>query len=1191
MNDSTRTLDWQTLSLIAPDRVLIEASAGTGKTWTIAALYLRLLLEGDDPPTVEKILVATFTEAAARELRERVRLRLADAERELQRILGVALLGAGEGDERDVVLKWLADDFGEAKQTRRALRRIQIARMDFDRAPIGTIHMLCQRFLQDFPLVSGVAAAQANLDEGTLLRECVEDFWRRRYLADAAVDPAESELFGGGPEKLLFDVHAMLAQDARVLAADGVEELTRGVASLRTQKSAARLREWAARRELYAPRKSLLSKRLARIANVLENGGDADVQEALAEMPAPEEVDEQQRPDAPLRLRDDPLIRWLQRLQALASRRKTFIRGRVLAAACEICREEIPRRAEQRQGQTYSLLVRSVHARACDARSAFAQALFKAYPFALVDEFQDTDKQQFEIFDAIYRDANRAPRGWLAMIGDPKQAIYGFRGGDISAYLAARESAATRCAMDTNFRSTQALVEALNALYGASDGGFGDSRIVYQRMLCGGKAEDAALHCAGHPVAPLHVHVFRGDALDKKGEPETGLSVLETMALRDCAQRIVELLADPATMLGDKPVEPQDIAVLVPNNKQVGSLRRLLTVRGVPCAGSGRDSVFDGETAQELELFLAAVLHPDDDGAVRGALATTLLGYDLRGIVDLQTDPSAFERELDRFAQWHALARSRGVFGAVADLIAQRAGALLRRDEGERVLADLRHLGELIAAREAEDSGIEGVIAWFARTRREGADDDERGHRVRQAADADAVRIITLHAAKGLEFPIVFLPLAWRIAKRDGQYQPKVLRFHDSDATVCIDAGSGAFDDNLAHHFAEDLRERQRLLYVAMTRARSALHVYWADRGVPENATAWKIPAIDILLRQAQQKSRLAFGEADLPALAQKLGGMAVIGPAVHDEAKLVAAGATPPNFAPRSPLPALRPFEWLHSFTGITRRRVAEDADAAAADESDAALPESNDAAVEAEHPQLLALDAFRGRRFGDAVHATLEESGLRAIERSVLLARLAAEGLAADGPESESALLRMLERARASDLGDDLRLMDLPAHERVAEFGFQFPIAASLHGLRAACAAHGFAEVWPAHLRSHELRGMLTGFADLIFAHAGRYHVLDYKTNRLGTRLSDYAGATLDAAMAEHFYPLQALLYTLALHRYLRQRLRGYLPEQHLGDSVYLFLRGVGLAPGAGVWRRRWPAALIRDLDDVFAGVEATA
>ncbi|HST26970.1 MAG TPA: UvrD-helicase domain-containing protein, partial [Rudaea sp.] len=942
------------------------------------------------------------------------------------------------------------------------------------------------------PLDSGIAAAQANLDEDALLRECVEDFWRRRYLADAAADPAESELFGGGPEKLLYDVRALLAQDARILAADGLEELARGVESLRAGKCATRLRELAGNRELYAPRKSLLSKRLLRIADALESGGDSDLYDTLAEMPDAETIDEQQRTDAPLRLRDDALIRQLQHLRPVARKRKAFVRGRVLVAASEFCREEIPRRAEQRQGQTYSLLIRNVHERVCDARGAFAQTLFETYPFALVDEFQDTDKQQFEIFDAIYRDARRTPRGWLAMIGDPKQAIYGFRGGDIAAYLDARESATTRRAMDTNFRSTQALVDALNALYGPSDGGFGDARIVYQPMRCGGRAKGAALRCKGDLVAPLKIHLFRGVAPGKKGEPENTLARLDELALDDCVERIVELLNDSATTLGNNRVVPKDIAVLVPNNKHVGTLRELLTARGVPCVGSGRDSVFDGETAEELELFLAAMLHADDDGAVCGALATTLLGYDWRGILGLRNDPAAFEHELERFAQWQALARSRGVFGAVADLIAQRAAALMRRDEGERILADLRHLGELIAAREAEESGIEGVIAWFARTRRDGANDGERDYRLRKASDAGAVRIMTLHAAKGLEFPIVFLPLAWRIAKRDGQHEPKVPRFHDAQDRLCIDAGSGEFAENLELHFAEDLRERQRLLYVAMTRAQSALHVYWADRGVPADAAAWQVPAIDILLRQAMEKSSLAFGEADLPALVRKLGGMAVIDAASRSDARLVVADIVRTDFTPRSPLPALRPFEWLHSFTGITRRRIAEDADAAAADESESATADIAEA-VEAEHPELLALDVLRGRRFGDAVHNMLEESGMRPVERSVLLAGLAAEGLGAENPESEAALLRMLERTRESDLGNGLRLMGLPATERVAEFGFQFPIAASLRELRAACAVHGFADIWPAHLRANELRGMLTGFADLIFVFDGRYHVLD--------------------------------------------------------------------------------------------------
>lgn len=1184
MNAGIQTLDWQTLSLAAPDRALIEASAGTGKTWTIAALYLRLLLEGEKPPVVENILVATFSEAAARELRERLRERLADAERVLQRLRDDGAPPAtDDGVERDAAMAWLVGRFAEGGDVERALRRIRLARMDFDRAPIGTIHSLCQRFLRDFPLDSGMAATSARLDEDALLRECVEDFWRRRYLGDGEFDAGEVVLFDGGPEKLLRDVRGMLAHDARVLAADGVDTLTAMIERFSKADYIKQLRELANNRAMFASRKTAVSKRILEVADLLESGSSPE--SALAgkkgDVFDKEFIDVQQAPG--VKLIQHALILDLRRLRDLLDLRKTCTRGRVLAAACEFCRAEIPRRAVQRQGMTYSLLIANVHERARDAHGGFAQSLFTAFPCALVDEFQDTDARQFEIFDRIYRDAGGAPRGWLAMIGDPKQAIYGFRGGDIAAYLTAREGAATRRAMDTNYRATQALVDALNALYGGGDGGFGDAGIAYQTMRCGGHAEKIALCRNGTAAPPLHIHRFRRDG-------ETSQTALESIALDDCAQRIVELLNDPAATLGDQSVAPGDIAVLVPNNTQIAALRKRLVERGVPCVGSGRESVFEGETAEELELFLAAVMHPDDDGAVCGALATTLLGFDLRGIVALQADAAAFERELERFARWQGLAQTCGVFGAVAGLIAQRAGDLLRLSDGERILADLRHLGELIAAHEAEEPGIEGVIAWFGKMRRESALRDERGYRLRSASDAGAVQIMTLHAAKGLEFPVVFLPLAWRTAKRDGQFAPKVLRFHDG-GTACIDVGSSAFTRNRDTHFAEDLGERQRLLYVAMTRAKSALHVYWADLGVVTDKRVWKIPAIDIVLRQAFEKFGLAFGEADLPALASGLAGVAIVDAAVLNNVRYAVSIAVRSDCTPCSPLPAPRRFEWLHSFSGILRGRTAVEADAAAADEHDAEILDRDATAAEVEDRELKALESWRGKRFGDAVHKTLEAADMRPVGRSMLLGNLTAQGRKIADDEAEAALLRMLERVRTSDLGAGLRLADLSAHERVAEFGFRFPISSPVRELRAVCASHGFADVWPAHLRAHEFNGMLNGYADLIFHHGGRYHVLDYKTNRLGTRLSDYAAVALEAAMTADFYPLQALLYTVALHRYLQGRLDGYTPERHLGDSVYLFLRGVGLAPGAGVWRRRWPAAFIRELDDVFAGVRAAA
>jgi exodeoxyribonuclease V beta subunit len=611
--------------------------------------------------------------------------------------------------------------------------------------------------------------------------------------------------------------------------------------------------------------------------------------------------------------------------------------------------------------------------------------------------------------------------------------------------------------------------------------------------------------------------------------------------------------------------------------------------------GAGRGSVFESPVAAELHLFLHAVLNPDDAAAVRGALATNLLGMNLRDLLDWQDDARGFEAQLDRFARWHALAATRGAFGAVADLIEQRAAELLALPDGERMLTDLRHLGELLAEREAREAGLEGVVAWFAAMRGEdrGMEEAGRAHRLRIESDAERVQLMTLHAAKGLEFPVVFLPLAWRITDRAGPRQPRVLRLHGDDGRLLADPGSANFDANLDRHFHEDLQERLRLLYVGMTRAESALHVYWGDRKVAENPPAWNIAGIDVLFRQALAAGGV-LDEESIRTRAAALTGIEVLGPcpALDAEFRKPESGAVP--LAARTPLPELRPFLWSHSFSGITRRSHAAAFDAAAADEV-----ESNDElplppeAEEAVHPELLALDAWRGRQFGDAVHAMLEHAPAGSFAQMDVLRQLAAAGVRFEGDDDAAmtAVKRMLDRSVTADLGGGLRLCDVAMADRVAEFGFQFPVEASLPALRAVCVAHGFADLWPHETNASVLHGMLVGFVDLIFVHAGRYHVLDYKTNRLGEHVSDYRAAALDAAMAAHHYPLQALLYTVALHRYLRQRLRDYAPARHLGDSMYLFLRAVGIEAGAGVWRRRWPVALIEDIDAVFAGVELAA
>ena len=1194
-------LDWQRMPLHG--RILIEASAGTGKTWNIGVIYLRLLLERE--LRVEQILVTTFTDAAAQELRERLRRRLIEAERHL---LDPSATPADEGSLENY-LQILCDT---EESQRRALRKIQLARADLDRAPVSTIHALCQRIQRDYPLESGAAFASDKLfDEQQLLRECVEDFWRRRYLV-GAVDPREAALLlKEGPEKLLRDLAVLANSPDANIESGGLADLEQRIAALSSEENLVELQRLFDDKSLHRASNSALLTRLGKIIAALKNGDEAALEGSLDKTFDPENLPGQEHAKNRGVLVSHPLIQLLQELRTLLPLRITFTRGAVLAAAALACRDELPRRARQRHVLTFSMLIDAVYQRLCSetADSTLADRLFEAFPVALIDEFQDTDQRQFAIFDHIYRE-----RGTLVMIGDPKQAIYSFRGGDIAAYLRASTQANQRFSLTTNYRSSGALVEAMNALYGHTDGGFDHPQIHYQPITAAGNADQKPLTANGAPVnRPLVIHDFRGDAVDSRGVPLSSATALEPLALDDCANRIVELLNDPQQQIAGQRVTPGDIAVLLSNNKQIVALRTRLIARGVPCVGSGRGNIFAGDVARELELILYAVLHADDDKAVRGALATSLLGATLDRFNAWKVDTSGFENELERFEGWRVLIRTRGVLALINALLAERATVLLALPEGERILTDLRHIGELLAAEESALQGLDGLYAWLVEMRQEGSDGDAEAADERQLrieSDARRVQLLTIHASKGLEFPIVFLPLAWRVSSRKGQYAPQVLRYHDEAGRRCVDLGSADFVAHNARHFREDLQERMRLLYVALTRAVHAVHVYWIDRDKPldDDYLAWDVAALDPLIAQVQRQLGLDEGEASLASTARQLAGVSfasAIGDVFLRYEKPVESST---SRATHTPLPRSRPFQWLHSFSGLTRYAAAAVSidDSGAADEAGMeGIEMAPDGAVnepmieQADDARLLALYPLRGPRFGDAVHHVLELARPGPVwpeQRSLLTQQLTAQAIVADSVSPDEALERvgrLVDRIRQSDLGDGLRLADIPSDQRIVEFEFQFPVEhVPLARLRRLCAMHGQPHVVPASLDATTLNGMLTGFADLIVQWNGRFHVLDYKTNWLGARLNDYQGTSLDAAMAEHHYPLQALLYTVALHRYLRQRMDGYTAESHLGDSWYLFARAVGLEStsqiGLGVWRHRWPAALIEALDDAFAGLQ---
>lgn len=1169
---------WRDLPLSPGGRALVEASAGTGKTWTIGVLYLRVLLESSPALGVGQVVVTTFTDAAAQELRERLRARLLQALAWFEAppaAAGGTDAGASLAPAADET--WLRARWADPAVREDDRRRLRLALADFDRAPVGTLHRLCRRILAEHPLEGGTGFDPGEPTAGeALAEELARDAWRVLHQGDDAGMLARAGLAELKLSTFTKTLGRLLRPGVRI-DADGPDEAALRAALPAGFAAALRGAVAAAR---FQPRKTALANALKALADWADGDDDALGDAARKNLQA-FDLDAQLVPEAIAAFVADPAI--------VAAR---TLAGRLEAArhlpALRFWRDQVERVARWRderlaaRGQTtFDEMIRRAHD-AMQARPALADALFADWPVALVDEFQDTDALQYGILDRLYRDAHGAPRGRLVMIGDPKQAIYGFRGGDIHAYRRARADAGHVLALDTNHRSSRAYVAGVNALYAAAGERLGrgeGSDLRYVPVRASARQDGSPYTVDGAVVdAPLVLHHLADDP--------GGQDARRRAALRACADQVAALLASGRHAIAGRALEPGQLAVLLPTNRDITTLRGLLQSRGVPCVGGARDSVFAGDWAFELQVVLQALLADDDEGALRAAMLTRLWGGDLAAVAALDADAAAWDAAAARRRRLQALWRRQGVLAVALALAGEAAPRLLATPAGERDLTDLRHLGELLQQQAGELAGPRELLAWLADQRAGEPEDDASDDRqLRIESDARRVQLMTLHKAKGLEFPVVFLPLMWA---QEGKPPER-------PALVPVDGEAG----RLAACDAEALRraawegqdERFRTLYVALTRAIHACHVYTLPPGRAPNSrqrTAKADPERSPL--DAMVEALLAADPRALPHVDWRTGWPAEAG------LRPVAPAAAPP---PRvvQPMPPPAPPRQRLSFSAVLGHVRAGVEESPADDEAPGiGMQERETPVAELPHPDLLALAGVRGTAFGNAVHALFEHrDAARPLAAQVpdVVRALDDFGVRADLPLATLApvLAARLDGALRAELRPGLRLAEVPATAQRAEMAFHFALdGARASALRAACAAHGEPGLVPP-LSLERLRGLMTGKIDLVFEHAGAFHVLDYKGNWLGGTLADYAGDALRAAMDHSHYRLQALLYTVALHRLLSARLPGYAPARHLGGYIYLYVRAAGLAPGAGVFSDRFDETLLRAVDAALATPEADA
>ncbi|HEY2427680.1 MAG TPA: UvrD-helicase domain-containing protein, partial [Acidimicrobiales bacterium] len=1056
---------------------LLEASAGTGKTFTIAGLTARYVAEGTP---IDRILVVTFTRMATSELRERVRDRLVMCAE------GLGRLPDGAGDE---IVRLLADGPPEVV----ALRRERLARAvaEFDAATIDTTHGFCLHVLSGLGVAGDVEPGVTLVEDARdVLDQVVDDLYIRKFFSGRVAPP-----FG---RRVAVDI------GLKVLGNPGA---------------------------LVVP--------------------DPDLPEGAS-------------PD------DPPAMR------------------RSLARALV---EETNRRKRSARILTYDdLLSRLRDTLADEVRGEAARRrLRQRYDVALVDEFQDTDPVQWEIMQRAFG----APGSTLVLIGDPKQAIYAFRGADVFAYLDAAGAAQHRHTLGVNWRSDQGLIDAYDALFAGAQ--LGHAGIEYRTVRAADAHADDVL-----PGAPLRFRV-----LDRRGLPVTDRGYTspaparEAVA-RDVAGEAVALLSSGAPLRDGRPVAPGDLAVLVHTNKQGATVRDALLAAGVPAVAAGGGTVFATTPAEEWLRLLEALDQPTSRTRGAAAALTAFVGWTPVQVATAGED--AWEDLHARLHEWAALLRRRGVAALLENVTSAQEipSRVLGRVAGERFLTDLRHVGELLhAAAVAEGLGAAALTTWL-RTRIDEADDDvaDEDRNRRLESDAAAVQVLTIHRSKGLEFPVVYCPYAW-----DAWLYPQIdiPVFHDAGVRTIDVGGDGSpgFRDHRDRELSERRGEDLRLLYVALTRARHQATLWWAG------TSGSKASSLGRLLFGRVGDGSVSGELAGIPSDEEVFARVAALGPCVSAtpctgtadavwERAAVAAGRLAAAVFDR-----VLDVEWRRtSYSGITAQShgptVGSESDVrVVADEDGVVFVGAAGVAGEGDEAlrgvPLLLGDMPGGAAVGTVVHGILEATEFDAVDlsselRAALDVEVARAGVDLGDPSLVVAGLRAVIEA---PVVDGVRLRDVRRGDRLDELSFELPLVGGDHP-RASLVVGDIAAVvrsWASGpddpLVSYlprladpsldrTLRGFLAGSLDLVMRLPdGRFVVADYKTNWLGSFGSPltawhYRPAALTAEMNRAHYPLQALLYTVALHRYLRWRVPGYDPARHLGGARYLFVRGMSVEGG---------------------------
>jgi len=1144
---------------------LIEASAGTGKTYTITTLFIRLILEKH--LAVDNILVVTFTDAATEELRDRIRRRLREA-----------LLAFQRGQSQDEVLAGLMQQCTDHQD---AIFRLTNALRGFDEAGIFTIHSFCRQMLQENAFESGMLFdTELVKNQSQLLREIVEDFWRLHFYQTSPLFLTYAlEKAFNNPSNLLNTLNngqyvgqAFLKiipyHDSPSLKAEELA-FNRALTATRQAWQAAEIQDLLLN-------DNNLNRAKYRIGSISKWCQDLDnfltthqfsisLPKHLTQFTRSKIIQSVKKNHTPPQHEFfDYCEKLFDSQQALSDNFQQHLLALKLKLF-KVAEQDLARKKRDHHIQSFDDLLINLHKALKGANGQnLAQLIRNKYHAALIDEFQDTDPVQYEIFRTVFSDGDKQI---LFLIGDPKQAIYSFRGADIFTYLAACRDATHRYTLATNWRSEANLISGVNTLFKQVKNPFLFEDIPFQAVQPPKLPRDnQRLKIENKYLPPLQLWFIRRDVANCLPDKPINKSWARRQIPISVGNEIARLLMlgqKHQALIGNKPLVAGDIAVLVRTNRQAREMQRVLTKLAIPTVLYSRESLFNSHEIMEMERVLMAIADPSNEPLIKAALTTDMLGMNGTELYGLMENEALEQKRFSRFHYYHYLWRSVGFIQMFRTLLLreQVQPRLLSYPDGERRLTNVLHAAELLQQAAVQQKlGITGLCQWLSR----GGDREDDEQQLRLESDEKLVKIVTIHKSKGLEYPIVFCPFVWDgiLYNRKGNQ----FIFHDKDGELILDLGSTKQEQHRLRALEEERAENLRLFYVAVTRAKHRCYLIWgALRDASTSALAHLLhPGVDVekaddvtlwdSLQDLTKDNHLQV--AELPV----------------DYAPYIRKFDQIEKLKPRPFLGKIDKGWKVSSFTSLFN--PSSDA----ADRPDYDEITVYRSAVRADKNHIFSFP--RGARAGTFMHALFEN--LDFSQPNLELINLQLSNFGYNVEKWQAVITKLVDDVLNTPLEPHLSDFTLSSvRRRLNELEFYYPISKVVpQDLDAIFGEFGLN-------RFNPVRGFMKGYIDMVFEYEGRYYLVDYKSTMLGTQAQAYHYNSLKEVMIREGYILQYHIYAVALHRYLSARLPNYRYEDHFGGVYYLFLRGMNPEWGAdyGIYRDKPAAALINRLSGYFS------